>query len=209
MIVELRRVTVFGSSSPLPDSPEYAQALRVGQIVARHGLELVNGGYTGTMEASARGAREAGGQVAGVTVRTFTYAPPNAWLTRVIETPDLFHRISELLALGDLYVVLPGSTGTLVELSLAWEYYNKGLAEKCILADGIWLAVRNSLSRETRLGALWPAGAAVPAGSGLFFCEDLPSALERFLQDSRHSRPSGIPGEADAPAPFPAAPGNA
>jgi uncharacterized protein (TIGR00725 family) len=206
--VELRRVTVFGSSSPLPDSPEYARAFRVGQIVARHGLELVNGGYTGTMEASARGAREAGGEVTGVTVRTFTYAPPNAWLTRIIEAPDLFHRLSELMALGDLYVVLPGSTGTLVELSLVWESFNKGLAEKSILADPVWQAVRVSLSRETRMGALWPAGAAAPAASGLFFCEDLPSALDRFLGDSRRGRSSGTPEKAGTPAPSPAASGN-
>lgn len=180
----LRRVTVFGSSSPLPGTLEYARAYQVGQIVARHGLELVNGGYSGTMEAAARGAREAGGKAIGVTVRTFTYAPPNAWLTRVIEAPDLFCRLSVLMALGDLYVVLPGSTGTLVELSLAWEYFNKGLARKSVLADRVWQAVQGSLSPETRLGVAWPAGGEAPAVPGLFFCEDLPSALDRFLAGS-------------------------
>ncbi len=182
--MKLRRVTVFGSSSPLPGTPAYAQAIQVGQIVARHGLELVNGGYTGTMEASARGAREAGGTAIGVTVRTFTYAPPNAWLTRVIEAPDLFRRLSVLMALGDLYVVLPGSTGTLVELSLAWEYFNKGLAQKSVLADRVWRPVQESLGPETRLGADWPAGGEAPAASGFFFCEDLPSALDCCLRNS-------------------------
>ncbi len=180
----LRRVTVFGSSSPLPGEPEYTRAYRVGQIVARHGLELVNGGYTGTMEAAARGAREAGGKAIGVTVRTFTYAPPNAWLTRVIEAPDLFRRLSVLMALGDLYVVLPGGTGTLVEFGLAWEYFNKGLARKSVLADRVWQAVQESLSRETRPGVVWPAGGEAPAVPGLFFCEDIPSALDRFLAGS-------------------------
>jgi uncharacterized protein (TIGR00730 family) len=182
--VRLRRITVFGSSSPLPGTPEYVQAFQVGQIVARHGLELVNGGYTGTMEASARGAREAGGKAIGVTVRTFTYAPPNAWLTRVIEAPDLFRRLSVLMALGDLYVVLPGGTGTLVEFSLAWEFFNKDWARKSVLADRVWQPVQASLSRETRMGVHWPAGGEAPASSGLFFCEDLPSALARFLGDS-------------------------
>ena len=207
--MKLRRVTVFGSSSPLPGAPEYARAFHVGQIVARHGLELVNGGYTGTMEASARGAREAGGKVIGVTVRAFTYAPPNAWLTRVIEAPDLFRRLSVLMALGDLYVVLPGSTGTLVEFSLAWEYFNKGLARKSVLADRVWRSVQESLSRETRPGAVWPAGGKAPAPSGLFFCDDLPAALDRFLEGSRGGTSSSDAGGTGVTQEFPAAPGSA
>lgn len=184
--MKLRRVTVFGSSSPLPGTPEYTQALRVGEIVARHGLELVNGGYTGTMEASARGAREVGGNAIGVTVRTFAYAPPNAWLTRVIEAPDLFRRLSVLMALGDLYVVLPGGTGTLVELSLAWEFFNKAWNQKSVLADHVWQAVGGSLSGEARMGVVWPAAGDAPAAPGLFFCEDLPSALDCFLRNFGH-----------------------
>jgi uncharacterized protein (TIGR00725 family) len=179
--VALHRVTVFGSSAPRPGSPAYEQAYRIGGIVARHGLELVNGGYSGTMEASARGAREAGGQVAGVTVRTFAYSAPNTWLTRIIETPDLFRRLATLLELGDLYVVLPGSTGTLVELSLAWEFLNKGLSERSILVDPVWRPVGQALAPEARPGRQWAVGAPPPQDSGLFFCEDLPGALERFL----------------------------
>ncbi len=36
----------------------------------------------------------------------------------------------KLIELGDAYVVLPGATGTLVELATAWEYRNKGLIKR-------------------------------------------------------------------------------
>ena len=180
---KLLRVTVFGSSSPAPGSPAYAAAYRIGRAVARHGLELVNGGYSGTMAAAAEGARAAGGRVIGVTVSTFTYARPNPYLSREIRARDLFARLTRLIALGDIYAVLPGSTGTLVELSLVWELLNKGAAAKPILIDACWLGLRDLLPADAEKGIVVPASSPAPARDGfrLFFCEDLPGSLDLFL----------------------------
>lgn len=177
------RVTIFGSSRPEPGSPAYAAAYRLGDAVARHGLELVNGGYSGTMAAAAEGARAAGGKVIGVTVRTFTYARPNPYLTREICARDLFARLTRLVALGDIYAVLPGSTGTLLELSLVWELLNKGAAVKPILVDACWLGLRDLLPADAEKGIVVPASSPAPARNGfrLFFCEDLPGSLDLFL----------------------------
>ncbi len=170
----IRRVTVFGSSRVRPGSTEYETALAVGACVARHGCELVNGGYGGTMEAAARGAREAGGTVIGVTVRSFAAVPPNAFLSRRIEAGDLFERLAHLVELGDLYVVLPGGTGTLLELSLVWELLTKSISPKPILADGIWARLLAAFPPGDR-----PVGEGPPAGP--IFSGDLPGDLAQLL----------------------------
>jgi len=36
---------------------------------------------------------------------------------------------SELIEIGDAYVILQGGTGTLLELSLVWEFMNKNMIE--------------------------------------------------------------------------------
>lgn len=115
-----RVIAVFGGSRVERDSPLYGEAERVGGLLARAGFTLVNGGYTGTMEASAKGAREAGGRVVGVTSTLFTGSVLNEFVDEEIPTDDLYNRIRELIVRGDGYVVLRGSIGTLAELGIVW-----------------------------------------------------------------------------------------
>ncbi|KAB2837591.1 MAG: LOG family protein, partial [Melioribacteraceae bacterium] len=49
------------------------------------------------------------------------------YLTEEIKCDTLFNRLENLINKGDAYIVLPGGTGTLLELSLVWEYFNKGI----------------------------------------------------------------------------------
>jgi uncharacterized protein (TIGR00730 family) len=116
-------ITIFGSSRVRPGSPDYAQGLRLGQALAERGYDVVTGGYNGVMEAVSRGAKEAGGLVIGVTVdviaRNFQLQP-NSWLDQEIRTTALLERIDKLVELGNGYVVLPGGSGTLVELAAVW-----------------------------------------------------------------------------------------
>jgi len=114
-------VAVFGSADPCEGDEAYELARAVGGQLASLGYTLVNGGYGGTMEASARGAVEAGGWVVGVTCRAWSSAP-NRYMNETVDTPDLFGRVRKLIELGTGgYVVLPGATGTLVELAMVWE----------------------------------------------------------------------------------------
>src|SRR5512143_3965531 len=91
-----KRVAVFGGSQVDRDSDRYREAYEVGARLARAGITVVNGGYTGTMEASARGAREAGGRVIGVTSTFFPDRDVNEYIDEVIPTDDLYSRIREL-----------------------------------------------------------------------------------------------------------------
>eukprot|EP00727_Mastigamoeba_balamuthi_P010948 m51a1_g6476 hypothetical protein (206) ;mRNA; r:93824-94813 len=121
-----RTVTVFGASGAQPGDALWQTSVALGSLLARKGYTLVNGGYMGTMEATALGAKQAGGRSYGVVVpklfverHRLRGANPN--LTGVIATTSLLERI-ELLLHGarDAIVVLPGSLGTLQEIVSAW-----------------------------------------------------------------------------------------
>jgi uncharacterized protein (TIGR00730 family) len=121
-----RTVAVFGSGSAPPDDPVLVQAERLGKLLAEAGFTLVNGGYGGTMEAASRGARQAGGEVIGITMDLF--APrlqPNHWLTKEHRVKDFFPRLKQL-ASADAFVVLRGGIGTLTEATLVWSLLQTG-----------------------------------------------------------------------------------
>jgi uncharacterized protein (TIGR00730 family) len=117
-------VTIFGSSKPQTGNREYEVAREVGRLLAEAGFTICNGGYGGTMEAAARGAKEAGGSTIGVTME-FVNPQANQWVDKTIVVKTLVDRLMKLIELGDAYVVLRGGTGTLLELAAVWELMNK------------------------------------------------------------------------------------
>lgn len=145
-------VTVFGSSQPAPLTPAYQAAYELGRAIAAAGWTLCNGGYGGTMEAAARGAVEAGGHTIGVTCAAFGgRSGPNAYIRQEVPTFDLLTRLNTLVRLGWAYVVLPGGTGTLLELALVWELLNKSLLRRrapLILLGEHWGALVGLILRE-------------------------------------------------------------
>ena len=136
-------VTVFGASSARPSSPEYDEALRLGRLLAEAGFTVCNGGYGGTMEATARGARQAGGVAIGITNALFDPRAANRYITDERKAPDFYERLRRLISLGDAYVCLRGSVGTLTEFSLTWTLLQTGaIAHKPFLCVGAaWRAV--------------------------------------------------------------------
>lgn len=121
----MKTVTIFGSSHPGEGSVVYSEAQRLGRLLAEAGYAVCNGGYRGLMEATARGAREAGGHTIGVTCVLWP-RPANPYIVEEVRTQTFSERLMTLIERGDAYIVLPGGTGTLAELALAWEMMNKG-----------------------------------------------------------------------------------
>ncbi|MEW6507979.1 MAG: LOG family protein [Bacteroidota bacterium] len=117
-------VTVFGSSLPKPGDAEYEIAYQLGKKFAEANLNVCSGGFQGIMDAVSKGASENGAEAIGVTL-DFYNLTPSKYINREIKCHTLFERLGNLLEIGDAYVVLQGGTGTLVELSLVWEYMNK------------------------------------------------------------------------------------
>jgi len=143
-------VTIFGSGRATPDSAEYLLALDLGRELAEAGFTICNGGYGGTMEATARGAKQAQGRTIGVITKYFRGWNANPWIdtTEIVET--FIDRLMRLISIGDAYVVLKGGTGTLLELAATWELMNKNvLPQKPIVVVGsFWSGVVRTLQEE-------------------------------------------------------------
>lgn len=151
-------VTVFGSSRPESGDAAYQQAYDVGRAVALAGFTLANGGYGGTMQASAQGAQEAGGPVIGVTCAAFGRRGPNAFVTEERKTATLDERLNTLIAVGDAYVGLPGGTGTLLEVAKVWELAHKGLgcgAQPIVLVGGFWQPLMAMMQSQDPKSRAW------------------------------------------------------
>jgi len=131
-------ITVFGTSKAQPGDSVYELAETIGRLLAENGFTLANGGYGGTMLAAAKGAAQAGGHVIGVTCRAFKRGKANEFVTEEVKTDCLSERLAKLIELGEAYMVLPGGTGTLLELADVWEHKNKGFSntEKPIILIG-------------------------------------------------------------------------
>jgi uncharacterized protein (TIGR00730 family) len=144
-----KTVTIFGSSRPRENDPEYAEARNIGRALAQAGFVVCNGGYAGIMEATARGAKEAGGETIGVTVDIFARMA-NQWIDKEIRKVSLVERIEVLADSADAYVILKGGTGTLLELAYVWEFINKRfIPEKPIVIYGeFWGKVVETLKEE-------------------------------------------------------------
>ncbi len=121
-----KTITVFGSSFPKPGDEEYISAYKLGRLLGENNFNVCSGGYRGIMDAVSKGVTETGGEAIGITVDLYN-VKPSRHLTREIKCGSLFERIEKLIDTGDGYIILPGGTGTLVELSVVWEFMNKNM----------------------------------------------------------------------------------
>lgn len=112
-------MTIFGGSKCGEPDPEYAQAQRVGKLLAEAGYTICTGGYLGVMEAASRGAHEHGGRVLGIIMNQFK-AEPNRYLTDKVATPHFYERLQRLITRSVGFVAIRGGMGTVTELSLVW-----------------------------------------------------------------------------------------
>jgi uncharacterized protein (TIGR00730 family) len=116
---EERIVTIFGGSKCRETDREYAEALRVGELLADSGFTICTGGYAGVMEAASRGAHERGGRVLGITMNQFK-SEPNRYLTEKVPSEHFYERLQRLITQSVGYIALRGGMGTVTELSLVW-----------------------------------------------------------------------------------------
>jgi uncharacterized protein (TIGR00730 family) len=121
-----KAVAVFGTGRVDEGSLVYEQARGVGRELARRGYTVLCGGYGGVMEAVSRGAAENGGHTIGVTVRGWRGAA-NPWIKEEQEALDLLQRLRVLRDYADGFIVLPGGSGTILEVSWILESLIKGL----------------------------------------------------------------------------------
>lgn len=109
-------VTVFGSARIKDGDAEYQLARQVGGLAAKAGFIVMTGGGPGIMEASARGAQEAGGYTVGCNIELPHEQDANPYLNRVVTFRYFFVRKVMLLKYSQAVIVFPGGFGTLDEL---------------------------------------------------------------------------------------------
>ncbi|MDX9849013.1 MAG: LOG family protein [Anaerolineaceae bacterium] len=117
------KITIFGGSSPLPESREYQFAYDLGYALAKSGHTVLTGGYMGTMEASSKGASEAGGHVIGITceeIERWRKRSHNEWVREEWKLETLHERMIKLIDSCNTAIALPGGPGTLAEIVLMW-----------------------------------------------------------------------------------------
>jgi uncharacterized protein (TIGR00730 family) len=149
--MDKKTITIFGTSKAKEGDSAYALAYETGRLLAQAGFTIANGGYGGTMLAAAKGASEAGGEVIGVTCSAFKSSIPNKYISSEVDTVSLDERLDRLIQLGQAYVVLPGGTGTLLELAEVWELKNKGFLKTdrpIILLGGFWKPLVDLIATE-------------------------------------------------------------
>jgi uncharacterized protein (TIGR00725 family) len=128
-MVERPVISVVGGSSV--DDGTYAAAREVGRLLAEAGAVVLNGGYSGVMEAASRGASEAGGTVIGILQGT-DRREGNPHLTHAIATGMGRGRNTIIAMSCDAMIAIDGGYGTLSEVAQA---LNHG---RPVVALGSW-----------------------------------------------------------------------
>ena len=180
-------VTIFGSATPQTGSGEYDLAYVLGKELALAGFAICNGGYAGTMEAAAKGAKDSGGTTYGVTTSVFT-GTANRWIEEEIREQSPIDRLMKLVSLGDAYVILPGGTGTLLELAAVWELMNKGILQQkpTIIVGPFWEFIVNTMNEKLIVEGRENAATLIRSAKTPYDCV-------RIISDEFHRKNREVP----------------
>lgn len=115
---DIKNVCVYSASSTKIASIYFEMAEELGHLLARKGINLINGaGSSGLMGTISNAALQAGGTVTGVIPR---FMVEQGWhhqgLTHLVETETMHERKQLMAEMSDGVIALPGGCGTLEEL---------------------------------------------------------------------------------------------
>lgn len=156
--MKIKNVTFFGFSETKPGEKLYQRAKNVGELVAKSGYTVVNGGGPGIMRAVSEGAKKAGGKTIGVTfypedISNFEGRDPKNPLDEEIKTANYLERTLKLLDLGDIYIIFNGGTGTISEFGMAWGlarlYF--GHHKPLLLFGGFWYPILEAVGKDMKI----------------------------------------------------------
>ena len=154
----IERVTFFGFANAIAGEPLYELVRETAALTAQKGYVVVNGGGPGVMEASSRGAKEAGGRTIGITfypkdAANFEGRAMHNPLDEEVVTLNYLERTIKLMEYGQVYMTFQGGTGTISEFAMAWGmarlYY--GHHKPLILVGDFWHEIIDVFTRTMRI----------------------------------------------------------
>lgn len=109
-------VTVFGSARTQPDDKYYKAANEIGRLCAEESWAVITGGGPGIMEATNKGAFEAGGISVGLNIELPHEQGSNPYINHLLTFDYFFIRKVMLLKYSKGIVCMPGGFGSMDEL---------------------------------------------------------------------------------------------
>jgi uncharacterized protein (TIGR00730 family) len=109
-------VAVFGSARTDKDHPFYKLAEETGKVLGQAGYAVITGGGPGIMEASNKGAKDAGAKSVGLHMNLPSEQAMNNHVNLPLMFEYFFCRKVFYVDPAQAFVVLPGGAGTLDEL---------------------------------------------------------------------------------------------
>ncbi len=147
-----RSVTFFGGVNIKDEDPFYKKAESLAfRIVKELDYAVVTGGGPGIMEGANKGAFEAGGKSAGLTIQLPREQVVNPYLTHHIDFYYFFSRKVCLSFAAEAYLFFPGGLGTLDEFfEILTLVQTKKIEQVPIILVGreFWDGVYNMMSTE-------------------------------------------------------------
>ena len=128
-------VGVIGANKILPSSDGYQFGFVLGEMLVDKNYFIVCGGREGIMEAVCRGAHKSDNYFEGCTIGILpsdNRNEANHWCDIIIPTGMGFSRNQIIVNTADIIIAISGGSGTLSELSFAWQ-----LGKKVVCYTGI------------------------------------------------------------------------
>lgn len=136
-------IAVYCSSSDQLSSEYYHQAEQLGEWIAENNHTLVYGGSRlGLMESVARGVKMTGGHIIGVLPYIIKERNlVSQYIDETIFCEDLTERKKIMMEKSEIFIVMPGSIGTLDEAFSVMAQHIIGINSKMVIfwnINGFW-----------------------------------------------------------------------
>lgn len=118
------RVTIFGSARAEPGTYVYDEVRRLSAALTQMGCEILTGGGPGLMQAANEGAAGVDGSAAhsvGIRVDLPFEQEVNPFVGRMYEHKTFFTRLHHFVLASDVFIVVPGGIGTVLEMLMVWQ----------------------------------------------------------------------------------------
>jgi uncharacterized protein (TIGR00730 family) len=179
-------ITIFGSARTQEDAPMYEAARTTSAMLAETGFTVITGGGPGTMEASNRGAAEAGGESVGVGIDLPFEQGVNDYVTLPLEFRYFFVRKVMFAKYASGFIFFPGGYGTLDELFEALTMIQTGKMDRMpvvLFGSNYWKGLHGWIVSE-----LQQNGMISPGDEALMTITDDPKEVVDIMLEGIRNR---------------------